>query len=201
MSHSKPQSTGTTFKERVEIVQALVTIGAVFVGGFWTYDVFIKERREHPPANIEQKITHLALSKDQNLLRVELEVTNAGSSLMAIRQWVVRVQQILPAADCEKDIACAPAQLKEAAAHVERTSDRFAWPLIAERDGTLDSAAPIEPGEKQSFDFEFVTPMSVKAVRIYSYLGNDHEAQDHNNIGWIASSYYDFSAVEDRSKK
>jgi hypothetical protein len=197
MSHSKPQSAGTTFKEKVEIVQSIVTIGAVFVGGFWTYDVFIKERREHPHANIEHKISHLALSKQLNLLRVGLDISNTGTSLMNIQRSTIRVQQILPPADCQTQSPCAPNELKEAAAKVDRKEDRFSWPLIAERNVTFD--VRIEPGEKQSLDFEFVAPSNVKAVRVYTYVSN--QQKNDVEIGWAASSYYDFSKSKSGGEK
>ncbi|TFW62686.1 hypothetical protein CT676_00740 [Bradyrhizobium sp. MOS001] len=91
-----PKTGAAAFKEKVDIIQGLVTIAAIIIGGIWTYNVFIKERREYPHANIEQKITHLALSDQQNLLRVGLELTNTGSSLMLVDMSIVRVQQILP---------------------------------------------------------------------------------------------------------
>ena len=74
-----PKTGAAAFKEKVDIIQGLVTIAAIIIGGIWTYNVFIKERREYPHANIEQKITHLALSDQQNLLQLGLELTNTGT--------------------------------------------------------------------------------------------------------------------------
>jgi hypothetical protein len=201
MPSSKSHPSGPTFKEKVEIAQAIVTIVAVFVGGLWTYDVFIKERRAYPHANIEHKITHLALSEQENLLRVGLDITNAGSSLMAIQQSTIRVQQILPPAECETDSPCAPSELREAAANSKRKDDRFTWPLIGERIATFEPAVEIEPGERQNFDFEFITPREVKAVRIYTYIRNEQEYKKNNEEGWAASSYYDFPPSNGRGTK
>jgi hypothetical protein len=104
-----------TLKEKVEIAQAIVTMGAVFIGGLWTYELFIKERQEYPHANIEQKISHLPLSDKANLLHVEINVANTGKSLIAIEQSTIRVQQILPLSSCpEDDAPCAAKELNEA---------------------------------------------------------------------------------------
>jgi hypothetical protein len=201
MASAKPLRSGTTFKERVEIAQGIVTIVAVLVGGLWTYDLFIKERREYPHASIEHKITHVALS-DQNLvLRVGLDLTNTGSSLMAIQQSIIRVQQISPQLPCSKDGPCAANELSEATAKIVRENDRFSWPLIAERTVSFAPTVEIEPGEKQSFDFEFVTPSNIKAVRIYTYLRNEQKSRKGKEIGWAASSYYDFPASKFRGTK
>jgi hypothetical protein len=188
----------TTYKDWVDIAQSVVTIVAVFVGGLWTYDVFIKERHDYPHANIEHKATYLPLANKKRLLRVGLDLTNAGSSLMEISQSIIRIQQILPAAPCSGE-PCAASQLKDASAEVERKDDRFAWPLIAERD--VKTTIEIEPGEKQSLDYEFVIPSTVKAVRIYSYFRNEQRSKTDKEIGWYTSSYYDFPAAHNGGKK
>lgn len=89
--------------------------------------------------------------------------------------------------------------MKDASAAVERKDDRFAWPLIAERD--VKTTIEIEPGEKQSLDYEFVIPSTVKAVRIYTYFRNEQRSKEGREIGWYASSYYDFSKAKDGDKK
>ena len=50
-------------------------------------------------------------------------------------------------------------------------------------------------------DFEFVTPSNVRAVRIYTYFRNEQKSKRGTEIGWTASSYYDFSARNDGSTK
>jgi hypothetical protein len=198
MASPPTSASGTTFKDWVDIAQSVVTIAAVFVGGLWTYDVFIKERHDYPHANIEHKTTHLSLSDKKRLLRVGLDLTNAGSALMEINQSIIRVQQILPAASCSNG-PCAASQLKDASAEIERKDDRFAWPLIAERD--IKTTIEIEPGEKQSLDYEFVVPSAIKAVRIYTYFRNEQKSKKDKEIGWYASSYYDFSTAHNGGKK
>lgn len=193
-----PPGSSTTFKDWVDIVQSIVTIVAVIVGGIWTYQLFIKERRDYPHANVEHKVSHLALPEKKRLLRVGLELTNAGSSLMDIDQAIIRIQQVLPVTSCVGD-PCAERQLKDASADVQRKDDRFAWPLIAERNVTAN--IEIEPGEKQSLDYEFVIPVTVKAVRIYTYFRNQHRSSKRKEIGWYLSSYYDFATSPDGGKK
>jgi hypothetical protein len=122
-----------TLKETVETAQAIVTISAVFVGGIWSYNVFVKERHEYPHANMEQKLSHVTLSEKTSLLRVGAELTNAGNSLMKVGQSIVRVQQILPSLPCPSNGGCAAKEVDEAIKKVERQGDHFTWPLIAER--------------------------------------------------------------------
>jgi hypothetical protein len=189
-----PTKSRSSFKEKLEIVQAIVTIAAVLVGGWWTYTLFIKQREEYPHANIELKLSHVALSEQANLLRVGIELNNSGKSLMKIGKYIIRVQQILPLLPCPKDDACAAAanEVDAAAKQVERQDDRFPWQLIAERETSLAPAFDIEPGEKQSVDYEFDTPAEAKVVRVYAYFRNDERSTKDSEVGWETSSYYDF---------
>ncbi len=180
------------FKDTVQTVQAMVTICAIVIGGIWSYNLFIKERKHYPHANIEQKNSHVALSDRTNLLRVGIELTNTGSSRLLLGESIIRVQQILPLPPCPKQGPCAADEVKGALSKVERSTDRFSWPLIAERTGNFEGAFDIEPGEKDFVEFEFAVPSEVKVVRIYSYFQNDKKAEDGHEVGWSVSSYYDF---------
>ena len=42
--------------------------------------MFIKEREEYPHANIELKLSHVALSERVNLLRIAIELSNTGGT-------------------------------------------------------------------------------------------------------------------------
>lgn len=188
------------FKEKVETAQAMVTVAAVIVGGFWTYTLFVKERQQYPHANIEQKVSDVALSKETNLLRVGVDVTNTGTSRIIIAKGIIRIQQVLPLPACPDTGACAAEEIKVALANVEREADRLTWPLLAKRDTTFTDPLDIEPGEKDSLEFEFVIPSTVKVARIYTYFRNDKKSTPTGEIGWWASSYYTFSKP-DRSAK
>lgn len=185
------------FKEKVETAQAIVTIAAVVIGGLWTYNLFIKERKHYPHANIEQKISHIALSKRTHLLRVAIEITNTGTSRLVIGKSIIRVQKILPLPPCPKHGPCAADEVKGALKETVRKGDRFSWPLIAERERRFGPPLDIEPGEKDFLDVEFAVPSEVKVVRIYSYFRNDQRSNGSNEIGWSLSSHYDFDTSRD----
>ena len=109
----------------METAQAIVTIAAVFVGGLWTYNVFIKERHEYPHANIEPRLSHVMLSERVSLLQVGVELTNTGNSLMRIGQSIIRVQQVLPSLPCPKEGACAANEVNDAIKTIERQVEHF----------------------------------------------------------------------------
>ena len=141
------------FKDIVERTQAIVTIIAVVTGGVWTYNIFIMERKNYPHAIIEQKTSHVALSERANLLRVGIEVTNTGSSKLALGESMIRIQQILPVLPCSNDGPCVADEVNGALKERERKTDRFSWPVIAERKKNFEQSLEIEPGEKDNIDY------------------------------------------------
>jgi len=65
----------------------------------------------------------------------------------------------------------------------------------------LRASFDIEPGEKQLLEFEFVVPSEVKVVRVYTYFRNDQKLKDGSEVGWTASSYYDFRTPNGEGRK
>ena len=198
---ARPQREKATVKEFLEIVQSVVTIAAVIVGGIWTYIIFGKERKQYPHVDIEHKLSHVGLSPKINLLRVGIELSNHGSTRLGVGKWMVRVQQILPLEPCEKNGPCIEDEIKRASEAVVRKTNNFSWPMIAKREENLPEGISVEPEEKQVFEFEFVLPSEVKVARVYSYFRNDLLSMSLNEIGWVMSSYYDFRKPCEGGKK
>lgn len=182
-----------TLKERIEVVQSIVTISAVVIGGLWTYRLFIQERKQYPHANIEHKTSDVSLPDETHLLRAEVQLTNTGNGRLLLGNWVVRVQQILPLPYCHKVDPCAIEEVNQALTNTERGSNRFTWPLLAERENKGQESLDIEPGESDSIEFEFAIPPTVKVVRVYSYFQNRIRSTEQEQIGWSRSSVYEFA--------
>lgn len=179
-------------KDKIASAQAIVSICAIFVGGWWTYDNFIKERKNLPHANIEHKVSYIRLSPRTNLLRVAVVTSNTGSSRMEIKTTDVRIQQVLPIFCVGGDSRCAHREIAESLSDVSRKNDLFSWPMISRRKETRPIPINVEPGETERLDFEFVVPRGVKAVRIYSYIRNE-KLSPNIESGWHMASYYEFS--------
>jgi hypothetical protein len=117
-------------KEWVPITQAIITLAALLVGGWWTYELFIEQREQYPHANIEQKLSYIAFSKRAKLLHVEIELTDTGKTLLTTGKAIIRVHQILPPV-CQTPCPwppcgaiCADAQVDVALSKVKQESDR-----------------------------------------------------------------------------
>ena len=101
-------------KDKIGIIQAVVTIFAVLVGGLWSYNLFIKERKNYPHVNISQVIEHVHLTDEIILLRVNVAVKNSGTSRLILKKTKQTLQQILPILSCTGDEDCSAQQINDA---------------------------------------------------------------------------------------
>jgi hypothetical protein len=160
---------------RVDILQSIVTVVAVIIGGIWTYNVFISERKNYPHANATLTVAHAKLSDQAVLVRVVAAVENTGTAQMLVNRVVVRVQQIKPMQkekECVDPNRCAPTEVNHALNERSRTENKFSWPLLQKREVDFDRAIRVEPDETERLDFEFVIRPAVKMIYVYAYFDN-----------------------------
>lgn len=180
-------------KDKILTVQSVVSIIAIIIGGWWTYENFIQERKNFPHANIDFNFSQTLLTPEIRLLGVSILISNTGTSRMEVQNSEIRIQQILPLSLCPKTQAkCAVNDVEYAIKNVEMKTDRFAWPMIAYRKNTFKTPRILEPGEKEQLDYEFAIPAAVRTVRIYSHVLNK-KGNMKLNEGWHTSTFYDFS--------
>jgi hypothetical protein len=182
-----------------DLAANLVTIGAVLIGGFWTYRTFIQERTRWPKANLELAMSHRELTPDQTFLHVKVKIHNAGRGLMTLTDLRVDVRQVLPLADesaealrkktlITKDIWTANWRTLRENHHIRQ------WPR--EREGEEPEPEPrIEPGENDAFGSDFLVPSTWELVYVYVYVTNA-ALKGRDQLGWTVTSYYDLTGSE-----
>jgi len=189
-------------KTTAEIIQSIVATLGICIGGLWTYKLFVEDRLAYPHAKLEVSVAPIALTDEVEFLQVILKVQNSGQTLMHISRATLRIQQILPIDGCEKEQVCVAQELNNAANDIDRTADRFDWPLITEREASWKTPRTVEPGEDDSLDFEFVIPASSQVVRIYGYVPNDETSRATSDPqGWSISRVVDLrkpTAMEEK---
>src|SRR6185437_10475336 len=62
----------------------------------WTFFLFIHNRLDRPRLQITQRISHIPISNDRNLLLVDEILSNPSSVLLDLKNGGVRVVQIAP---------------------------------------------------------------------------------------------------------
>lgn len=182
-----------SINKKLEILQSVVTTGAIIIGGIWTYRIFLKERKDHPHANIQHEVSHIKLNETENLLLLSVIVQNEGKTAINLDSKVIRVQQIKPIIDC-KEKGCYSKQKNDKTIYkLERDTDIFTWPMIFKRE-SQQVYIQIEPNEKQKLSYEFVLPSNISDLRIYTHFKNSKKSKfnDQQILGWSSASYYNF---------
>ncbi len=176
-------------KDRVNSAQSLITILAIFVGGFWTYQLFVQQRQSHPRLKIEYRIQHWKISDEQVLLSVDEILTNAGPVMVELRGGTIRVIQVMP---LPRAVAgkLNPSQNKPAHARAESSIyDPKTWDVLVESPKKWEPGiVVIEPGESEIIPNEFIIPATVRVVAVFSFLSNP----ENSALGWNGLVYYDF---------
>lgn len=169
--------------ELVSIVKDVLTGLAIIIGGWWSYNKFIKNRQNYPRTKITHNITHISLSNKKNLLHVAINIHNTGNILLYIKSAETRIQQVLP---LSKDIAKSINSGKDPVLEESRDVE---WPCLNLRDSLPENGLEIEPGESDWLSYDFVIEKQIKFVRIYSYVKN--VSKKGREIGWCLESFHD----------
>jgi len=172
------------WKDIVATLQSVFTVAAIIVGGVWTFFLFIHNRLDRPRLQITQRISHIPISNDRNLLLVDEILSNPSSVLLDLKNGGVRVVQIAPLP--------AAARIKVATNQHLVDSDKNkagnVWRIIEERHHVWDvkNQLEIEPGETDQLHDEFVLPANIRAVNVISYIYNPKEPA----LAWRAEEVY-----------
>jgi len=179
-------------KTRFEIVESAAKTLAIAVGGWWTYGLFVRNRKGLPHASLSHVVSNCGHSDGRVLVRVTVIVKNIGEVLLDLKSADVRIAQVSPVPE---NVASA---LRGNQDPVEKGKVEVAWPpLSAAR--VLSYAtdrAEVEPGESQTLFFDFAVPSEVRIIEVYSYVTN--EAKRHKEIGWrcVTMNAIDPSRIE-----
>jgi hypothetical protein len=168
-----------------EVARNAAEIVALIVAALWAYDRFIRQREKWPRAAIEHEVEHYDLRDGRRLLRVTERISNTGAVLLELAERITRVQQILPIE--EESLASL-----QAGAGFEGM-----WFLIDQHSSDASMAPrPIEPGETDQFEHDFLIAPNIEVVQIYSYFKNIRYKK--RGLGWGMTTLYSF-ATKDRA--
>jgi len=175
-------------KNIVDIVQGIVTIGAVLVGGIWTYLVFVRKRLRYPRAELTVTVHSTLIPPEYRLVHVGLRVSNSGDVLLAPEYAEVRLRHVKPV---PAEIEC---RFKPGLDPVEPGETALPWPLIVGREWKWQpKEIEIEPGESDLLDSDFVIKDTVEVVQIYAFLKNPAKRREPR--GWMTILMHTFSPI------
>jgi hypothetical protein len=196
----------------IEIIQSVVTIITFLLGGFWTYLLFVKKRQKYPRAELEQRVQHRILLDQRILLFVDIKLINIGEVLITPEFLFCQVEKILPLDQQDGEFFT----LKRVPGETE-LSWQYAKGGERIENEYESSDIEIEPGESDSFHFEFIIMEPIKTVKIYSYIRNafkkdpgfskkfkafnEHRDQpESKDIGWSITILYDLNGGKNGNK-
>lgn len=166
-------------------------IGAIVVGGIWTYNRFIKQREDFPRATLEQIVSHRQLSEEHTYLRIAVKIDNVSTVLLQTEEVIAFVSQVLPVTEELAERLDAHEFLAEG----EREAQ---WTSIASYEG--EAPGQIEPGEGDEFGFDFAIPTEVTTAFIYTYIKNV-TIEGGSELGWTVTSLYDLDTKSGKQRE
>jgi hypothetical protein len=180
----------------IQSAEAILTMVAIIIGGFWTYSLFIRHRQKFPRAKIVHEVTDHKLPNNKVLLHSKIIIQNIGEVLISLVSGEVRILQMLP--------------LPNAIAHeVELGIDpvisgrtEIDWPQLCSKgfDFHSDDICEIEPGETEEIICDFIIDNDISSIQMYSFFYNVQKTK--KKIGWGLTTIHHISGgVYDQGNK
>jgi hypothetical protein len=169
-------------KTIVDIVQGSVTVAAVFVGGAWSYRLFVRKRQPFPRARLEHQVSHYQRKDGAVLISVKVTVINTGETLLRLTEGETTIRQVLP---LSARAQAAPIDLPPPLRSVT-----VGWSLLArEPEAWGDEPLEIEPGNRDELHYFFPLPAGSQVLLIRTFFANGR-ARDEGS-GWNVTTVYD----------
>jgi hypothetical protein len=164
-----------------KIIESFAKVIALAFAGFWTWLLFVKNRRTYPRAKVSHEVIFRQLEGKKDLLRLSLNIENTGEILLELKSVVAWVQQVLP--------------LREIPGLDKKHQSEFEWPLADRpKELNLSGKDEIEPGEQDAWHFDFLIDKDVETVQLYSHVENFRKGR--KKIGWAKVTIYDIDRKE-----
>ena len=178
---------GVSWVKSASVVQALVTVVAIGVGGVWAFYKLEIFREFQPHLTISQEVRHRKLGDRHIHISVTANLVNNSKVAIEIRQAEFRIQQISPFDDEEIDTL-----YKKFLATPNREK-YFPFPSIFEYCREWESnELIIEPSEAETEVYEFVVRDEFDAVSVDAFFADTTNlAGSKSPKGWAATSIYD----------
>ena len=171
-----------TLEKLTGAAESAATVVALIVGGLWTYRLFVKNRGDKPRAEVRHEVSVWPIAEDQLLIHVAVSVKNTSAVMMLLKSGEVRAVPMLPAAPQVWN------QLADGVPHQKGHSE-LVWPnRLTQSIDWSSSPRELEPGEQDTYHFDFVMETPVSLFQVYSHLQN--VAKEPRSIGWNCTTLH-----------
>jgi hypothetical protein len=172
-----------SLSQGMSALESVATIVALVIGGVWTFRLFVRNRVDKPRATPSHAISIVDLGPEGLLLHVSVQVQNGSAVMLRLTSGEIRLAPILPLPDDATPL------LDEFRASERTGATEINWPGC-QRIVFDWSKRPreVEPGESDTYHFDFVVSSGLKEFEVYSYFQN--VAKIGRSIGWSTTTLH-----------
>ena len=183
--------TGASWGDAANVVLAVGTLTAIFVGGGFAYYRLQILRTFHPHLTISHEVSHRSIGDSYIHVALTAHLQNTSRVVVSLRRGVVTLDQVSPIDD--RDIA----RLYDSLGNAREAGD-ILWPTLERHNREWEEGDLIvEPGETYPEPYEFVIPRGVRTVIAYTYYEDTVlTKQRGKEMGWHALTTYDILEAE-----
>lgn len=174
------------FKEVIDIIQSVVVVTAILVGGIFALFKLQAFRDFDPHLTISHKVSHRSVSDSYTHIDVTATLHNSSKVQIELNDGFFRLQKIAPMSD--ETVEKLYDEVFEKEEHEE-----LRWEILDVVEPTWGKGElVVEPGESHPETYEFIISTDVKAVLIYTYFYNSKGGKPGQNAkGWHATTIHD----------
>ena len=176
-----------SFLATVGVVQAVVTLVAIGLGGVFAYYKLDLFRDFQPHLTITQEVSHRRVGDRYVHISVKARLVNTSKVIVEIEESLYRIQQIKPISDQVVE--------RKYSEYSNSTDDinYIQWDTITQlihRWGQGEFA--IEPGQSEIEVYEFIIPSEIETVLVYAeFSGGAPKGNDGLGPTWTVTDVYD----------
>jgi hypothetical protein len=193
----------------VEILRSLTEAVAIVIAGVWAYELYIKNRYDHPYPKIQHRIEHHYLSDSEHptvnpdlvYLSVFVTVTNEGKTKLDLISGEIHVRRVKPVSPKLRpliDWEANAQKLREGDVPGlfnlnRRTVD---WGELGYRKWSSEHLEKkpknylvLEPGQVREIHFDFLLPRGLQLVQVLSFF-------EYENSYWELSTLYPLTGTQ-----
>jgi hypothetical protein len=174
------QSETSDLQARVEILRSLTEAIAIVIAGIWAYEVYIRNRYDHPYPKIQHCIEHHDLENGIVYLSVFVTVTNEGKTKLDLVMGEIHVRRVKPLTPellpliewGTKNKRIREGDVPELFNKNRRTVNwrefgyrKWEWEKLEQRG---KNALVLEPGQVREIQFDFFLPQGLEIVQVLS---------------------------------
>jgi len=186
---------------RVEILKSFTEMVAVVIAGIWTYELYIKNRYDHPYPKIRHEIKHYFMEKGFIYISVFVTVTNEGKTKLDLGSGKMILRQVPQLSPANQEVLENTIKNKQEdyirLGKVEKLfideGQRIGWVTLGTREWKQlrGGLKELEPGQTREIQFDFLLlENDVQSVEAISYF-------EYAKSSWELVTLYSLSKSED----